>query len=190
MLAPIMKHQSSRLRLRSFGLLFGSALLLATTGCEKPEIRDIAAQEKKWMGTWQVAEIHTVTTDTLGAKKSEATLTNQGSVEFQAAPGGTGDAYFKHALFQGGCAQSELVQYFARKAAGDAIPGGRALYWDADPDGARFLVWAVGALTSYHRVVTSDSNTGNTRQFFYSYRPVSYGPPLNEVVLVTWALRK
>ncbi|MDQ2772093.1 MAG: hypothetical protein M3Y54_16525 [Bacteroidota bacterium] len=172
-------------------LLIAGATLLAASGCEKPEIRDIAAQEKKWVGTWQVAEIKTLTTDTLGHKLSETTLTGQGTVEFRLAPGGTGGAAFKPAVFEGACVQSELVQYFVRKGAGDrTATNGWELYWDADPDGARLQVWAVGALSSYHRTETSDSNNDSPRQLFYAYTPPSSGPPPNQMVLITWQLRK
>ena len=163
-------------------------LLLAVAGCQKPEIRDIAAQEKKWLGTWQVDEIRTFVTDTLGREISNVIVKDQGSVEFRVAPGGTGGAYFKPVDFAGPCAQSALVRYFSGKAAGDSTPTGWELYWDADPDGGRVLVWGIGPLSSYRVVITAASNDDHHRQFFYAIAP-AYGRT-NQQTLITWELRR
>jgi len=176
--------------LRRFALL-GCLLgyLLAASSCQKAEIRDVEAQEKKWLGTWQVTEIKTVTTDTLGRVLTSATLTNQGSVDFRMAPGGSAGEVFKPALFEGPCVNSELVHYFSSKPSGDPTPTrGWTLYWDADPDGARVLLWAIGPLSSYHRTITLDSDDDHNRQLYYTFRSPSSGN--NQLTFITWTLHK
>lgn len=165
-----------------------SAALLAATGCEKAEIRDVAAQEKKWLGTWQVDEIRTFVTDTLGRELSNTVLKDQGNVEFRVAPGGQGLAYFKAVAFDGPCVQSALVRYFAAKNVGDGTLTHWELNWDADPDAGRVLIWGIGPLSSYRVVVTAASNDDKKRQFFYAIAPI-YGLT-NQQTLITWQLHR
>jgi hypothetical protein len=167
-------------------LILAGTLLLPATGCQKAELRDIENQEDKWLGTWEVTEIKTVTTDTLGNVRSELTAANQGTVEFRKAPGGTAGDAFKPAIFEGACANAEMVRYFADRSSGDrTATRGWAIYWDADPDGARVLLWAIGPLSSYHRTITMDSDDDHARQLYYTYRLAA-----NQLVFTTWSLRK
>lgn len=170
-------------------LLLSVGGLLATSSCQKAEFRDIEKQEKKWLGTWQVTEIKTVTTDTLGRVLTTNTAASQGSVEFRTPPGGSPEGTFKPAHFEGPCASSELVRYFANKPSGDPTPTrGWTLLWDADPDGARVLFWAIGPLSSYYRTISMDSDDEHNRQLYYTYRPSVSGS--NQLVFITWTLHK
>jgi len=170
-------------------LLLAGPWLLAVISCRKAELRDLETQQKKWLGTWQVAEIRTVTTDTLGRVLTTQSAPNQGSIEFRESADGLGGDAFKAAVFAGPCARAELVSYFSRVRAGDpTTAGGWSLYWDADPDGARLLLWGITGGGSYHRTVTLDSDDAQARQLHYVNRSTTRGA--NELTFITWSLRK
>lgn len=110
--------------LNALTLVALSVVMLATFSCKKTVEKELEREEERMIGKWTVSSLRTVVTDSMGKTLVDSTVENQGTVEFQPV----GDA-FRPALFEGGCARSELVDYFRGKAAGDATTnGGWGLY--------------------------------------------------------------
>jgi hypothetical protein len=172
---------------------YGAACLILlglASGCEKAEVRDIEQEESRWEGTWQVRETRLVVTDTLGQVRSETTQTDQGRAAFRIASQDGSDV-FNQVQFEGAVANSELVTYFRRVAAGDRTSGGGwALYWDADPDARRLLIWGIAPSVSYHRTVNVEVVSKQERKLFYIFPAGTTGSARNERLFYTLTLRK
>ena len=167
--------------------LFALALLLCAASCKKQEIKDLEKAGNRLIGTWRVDEIGLHTTDTLGNTiGTDFVLTAQGDITFSYGDKSTiGGDYFDNADFTGPCAASELVQYFSIKAAGDAIPDGWRLTWDADPDDLRVQFWAESSGGSYHRSI-NHSYDGGGQQLYYVLQPLNQ----NRRLFYTWKLSR
>lgn len=136
-------------------------LALVAAGCKQAELADIESNVKRQVGTWQIAELRTVVTDSLGTVLSTVSLANQGSVTFQLP---TDPSPFNLALFDQQAVGSDLVSYFRNANAGNPTTGGGwALYWDADPHDLRLQFWGIQFGGSLHRVVNL-ARDGNDRQ--------------------------
>ncbi|MCR5887278.1 hypothetical protein LRS06_05685 [Hymenobacter sp. J193] len=164
-------------------------LLGLSTACEKPEIRDIEQEETRWEGTWQVPEIRLVVTDTLGNVRSETVQTDQGTATFRIASQ-EGSDVFNDVAFEGEAANSQLVSYFRGVAAGNRIPGGWSLYWDADPEARRLMIWGIAPGVSYHRTVNVEVVSKQERKLFYIFPAGANGTTRNERLFYTLTLRK
>ena len=165
--------------------LFISSMLLLLGSCKKTEIKDIEKAGNKLIGVWRVNSISTHITDTLGNLISDTTVSNQGTVTFaRGDKNGSASDYFDHADFVGGCANSDLLNYFRNVAAGDAIIGGWSLFWDADPEDLRVQFWGETGGGSYH--VSLNHNFEGGQQFFYVLQPVNQ----NRRIFYTWKMSR
>ena len=168
--------------------LFALALLLCAASCKKQETKDIEKAGSNLIGAWNVDEIALHTTDTMGNTiGTDVVLNAQGLLSFSYGDkGAIGAAYFDNADFTGPCANSELVQYFSVKAAGDRLPdNGWRTTWDADPEDLRVQFWAQNAGGSYHRIV-NHSYDGGGQVLYYVVQPQYQ----NRRLFYTWKLSK
>ena len=153
--------------LPGFGRRTGALALVAVAlaGCQKAETTDLQRSAQRQRGTWQVAEIRTVTTDSLGRVISTVVSPDQGSIEFRSP---TDPSPFSPVLFAGPCAGSALVDYFRRSGAGNGTTsGGWSLYWDADPEDRRLLFWGIQAGGSLHRAVNLERDGADRLRLHY-----------------------
>ncbi len=149
---------------------------------------DIEKSGDRLIGSWNVDEISLHTTDTLGNSIGQDVVLNaQGGLTFSYGDkGAIGASYFDNADFTGPCANSELVQYFSVKAAGDRLPdAGWRTTWDADPEDLRVQFWAESSGGSYHRIV-NHSYDGGRQVLWYLVQPQYQ----NRRLFYTWKLRR
>ncbi len=142
----------------------GLCLFLAFSSCKKDALKKEASALE---GSWSLTAYSKKVTDLNGAVMSETSSATPGSLVFSRASGDQSDV-FSEVTAEGQMAQSPFVVYFRTMSAGSrTASGGLTFYWDADPNGKRILLWAIGPTVSYHRVVNLEK--AGDRQMTISY---------------------